>query len=97
MLRPSPKFLVGAILVPQTQEFATVHANPGADPCARLIGSRGANVAPEAESHGRQKRPWRTSPWLACFVFVVCVCRIRTQSFGVCRVSVKFLVEFFVG
>ena len=74
MLRPSPKFLVGAILVPQTQEFATVHANPGADPCARLIGSRGANVAPEAESHGRQKRPWRTSPWLACFVFVVCVC-----------------------
>ena len=77
VLRPSPNFLVGAIWVPQTRESATAHANSGADPCVRLTGSRGAALERAAESHGRQKRQWRTSPWLACFVFVVCcVCGI---------------------
>ena len=72
VLRPSLNFLVGAILVPQTQEPVTSRANLGAGPCARLIGSRGAAPERATESHGRQKRQWWTSPWLAYFVFVVC-------------------------
>ena len=42
---------------------------------------------------GEETRQWRTSPWLACFVFVVCVCNTTyTKVLG----YVKFLLSIWL-